>query len=154
MWLIRILYATRIALVACPVCPLVLRAVFLSSTCRSRIYPARWAKQVSNSFFDNKKFDYHLHPLMALQSMLLIDGLALMTFDELFSDKPTRVWACPWDSPSGAAAEPLLAQRYPQGGVLAALPDELPLAVHPHNKVPDGCKGTWTNRAASLPRKG
>ena len=55
---------------------------------------------------------------------------------------------------SGAAAEPLLAQRCPQGGVPAAQPDELPLAVHPHNKVPDGCTGPWTNRAASLPRKG
>ena len=36
-------------------------------------------------------------------------------------------------SPFGAAAEPLLSQRSPQGGVPAAQPDELPLAVHPHN---------------------
>jgi hypothetical protein len=30
----------------------------------------------------------------------------------------------------------------------------MPLAFATYSKAPDGCKGDWTNRAASLPRKG
>ena len=43
---------------------------------------------------------------------------------------------------------------YPPGGVPAAQGRLMPLAFAAHSKAPDGCKGTWTNRAASLPRKG
>ena len=40
-----------------------------------------------------------------------------------------------WDSPSGAAAEPLLSQRYPQGSVPVAQPGGLPPAILPHDNL-------------------
>ena len=68
--------------------------------------------------------------------------------------EPTRVPGSPEGWAKGIYPPPAALTGFP-GEVFARLRGwSLAYSRPALSKVPDGCKGTWTNRVASLPRKG